>query len=393
MPAKNPPKMVKTGTRGVYRRGSRYVVVYYDGDGKQRKESARTLDEARRLKAKRVTQVDEGEFSPESNVTLHTYFREWVERYQGKGRNGFRENTRDDYRRQGEAYICEFFPARLRLKEVTPVRIAKFVAWLCDEEQQDRVLADATVRNITAPLRACLATAMKEGLIRSNPTVGMDLPHRQTATDCEEEEAKAMSEAELATLLGLLPVAWQPFFSFLAATGLRISEAVALQWRHVQLDGSHAHVKVRRALVKGRMGPPKSRHGRRDVPLDAAQVSALRKLRGDQPDDAPVFASSTGTPLTPENVFRRVLQPAREEACLEWVGFHAFRHTCASMLFAQGRNVKQVQRWLGHHSPSFTLDTYVHLLDGDLGEPLSVPAPAVAASDPARQQRELAVAP
>jgi hypothetical protein len=30
----------------------------------------------------------------------------------------------------------------------------------------------------------------------------------------------------------------------------------------------------------------------------------------------------------------------------------------------------QVQRWLGHHSPSFTLDTYVHLLDADLGEPL-----------------------
>lgn len=30
----------------------------------------------------------------------------------------------------------------------------------------------------------------------------------------------------------------------------------------------------------------------------------------------------------------------------------------------------QVQRWLGHHSPSFTLDTYVHLLDNDFGEPL-----------------------
>jgi integrase len=58
---------------------------------------------------------------------------------------------------------------------------------------------------------------------------------------------------------------------------------------------------------------------------------------------------------------------------LEWVGFHAFRHTCASLLFAQGRNVVQVQRWLGHHSPSFTLDTYVHLLDGDLGDPLSLP--------------------
>lgn len=35
-----------------------------------------------------------------------------------------------------------------------------------------------------------------------------------------------------------------------------------------------------------------------------------------------------------------------------------------------GRNPVQVQRWLGHHSPSFTLDTYVHLLEADLGEPL-----------------------
>jgi integrase len=35
----------------------------------------------------------------------------------------------------------------------------------------------------------------------------------------------------------------------------------------------------------------------------------------------------------------------------------------------------QVQRWLGHHSASFTLDTYVHLLDNDLGEPLHAAAP------------------
>jgi integrase len=41
-------------------------------------------------------------------------------------------------------------------------------------------------------------------------------------------------------------------------------------------------------------------------------------------------------------------------------------------MFAAGRNVVQVQRWLGHHSPSFTLDTYVHLLDADLGEPIEL---------------------
>ena len=44
------------------------------------------------------------------------------------------------------------------------------------------------------------------------------------------------------------------------------------------------------------------------------------------------------------------------------------------MLFAEGRNAVQVQRWLGHSSPAFTLSVYVHLLDGDLGEPLTLPA-------------------
>lgn len=43
------------------------------------------------------------------------------------------------------------------------------------------------------------------------------------------------------------------------------------------------------------------------------------------------------------------------------------------MLFAAGRNAVQVQHWLGHHSAAFTLATYVHLLDGDIGESLSVP--------------------
>jgi hypothetical protein len=51
-----------------------------------------------------------------------------------------------------------------------------------------------------------------------------------------------------------------------------------------------------------------------------------------------------------------------------WAGFHTFRHTCASLLFAAGKNVKQVQEWLGHHDAAFTLRTYVHLMDGGLGD-------------------------
>ncbi len=59
---------------------------------------------------------------------------------------------------------------------------------------------------------------------------------------------------------------------------------------------------------------------------------------------------------------------------MSWAGFHTFRHTCASLLLAQGRNVKQVQRWLSHHAASFTLDTYAHLLDEGIGGALDLGA-------------------
>ena len=61
--------------------------------------------------------------------------------------------------------------------------------------------------------------------------------------------------------------------------------------------------------------------------------------------------------LTPSNVSGRILKPAGKTLGLGWVGFHTFRHTCASMLFEAGRNPRQVQAWLGHSDPGFTLRT------------------------------------
>jgi integrase len=58
---------------------------------------------------------------------------------------------------------------------------------------------------------------------------------------------------------------------------------------------------------------------------------------------------------------------AGKDEPVPWVSFHTFRHTCASLLFDAGKNVKQVQEWLGHAEPGFTLRTYVHLLDEGLG--------------------------
>ena len=82
-------RLEKTRTPGIYRRGSRYVFSYRV-NGRQRWESARMLDEARRLKQARATDIGRGEFEQRSRVTLAEYAREWVERYQGRDRRGFR---------------------------------------------------------------------------------------------------------------------------------------------------------------------------------------------------------------------------------------------------------------------------------------------------------------
>ena len=79
-----------------------------------------------------------------------------------------------------------------------------------------------------------------------------------------------------------------------------------------------------------------------------------------------MFTTRDGTHLDPSNVAARVLKPAARRAGVPWAGFHTFRHTCATMLFRHGLNAKQAQMWLGHHSPAFTLATYVHLLPDDL---------------------------
>lgn len=372
-------KLEKTRHPGIYKRGGRYVVVYRDGGGAQRKQATRTLDEARKVKAARTADVARGEFHPASRERFREYAEAWVERYQGTGRRGFRESTRDDYRRHLLEFAYPFFDdrRRRRLTDVTPSDVAEFVGWLCDESEQGRAFSDSTVRNILSPVRSCMASAVREGKVRHNPTIGASLPHRTKVADDDGEEVRALTREQLAALLAVVHPRHQVMFRLLASTGLRVSELFALQWQHLRLDGSEPCVRVRRALVRGRVQPPKSRHGRRDVPLGPSLIDALRAHRSASEwhrDGDLVFPSLSGTPLLVENVRRRVLRPAAEEASAPWAGFHTFRHTCASLLFARGMNVKQVQRWLGHHSPSFTLETYVHLLDEELPEPVDLDA-------------------
>jgi integrase len=109
------------------------------------------------------------------------------------------------------------------------------------------------------------------------------------------------------------------------------------------------------------------------VPLPGELAVTLRARRAPAAaDDALVFPGRDGEPADVGRLHRRVLVPAAERAGLSGVGFHTPRHTCASLLIESGLSVLRLQRWMGHHSPAFTLETYGHLLDGDLGPALDL---------------------
>ena len=180
-------RLRKTKTPGVFKRidGEGRTIGYvcvFRAAGRQRKRHARTYAQARQIKRESETDRDRGELQQPSAITFRRYLDEWVERYRGQGRRGFRENTRDEYRRLIAVYAHPYFPARLKLIDVSTYTLARFVDWLADEEAQGKRLGDRTVANAAMPLRAALATAQREGLIRHNPALGLSLPPRRNSS-------------------------------------------------------------------------------------------------------------------------------------------------------------------------------------------------------------------
>ncbi|MFN8131172.1 MAG: site-specific integrase [Solirubrobacteraceae bacterium] len=384
--------MEKTGTPGVFRRGSRYVVVFRDQGGAQRKEAAPTYKAALALKAARTAARDQGDYQPASRQTFEEFAADWITRYQGRGgRHTFTDDTRAEYARDLKRYAYPVLGAK-RITALTPRDLSAWVAWLADDQAQGehrareqdldpasaapRRLTDGSIARIAGPVRACLRAARHEGAIRHNPAQDLALPKRDPLPDGDEEgRAKALTRAELARLLDTIEPGHRPFFRLLAATGLRIGEGLALTWQDVDLDART--VRVRRSVRHGREKAPKSRHGRRTVPIPAGLARELREWRMASPHKAPgdpVLATVRGTRADPDNLRRRVLAPAAKKAGVPWAGFHAFRHTFASLHIEAGTNIVRLSRLLGHHAPAFTLDTYAHLLDDGLGQGLDLDA-------------------
>lgn len=407
---------------GFWRRGDKIVFKYRDHRRRQRWGSGRTIAEAKAKKAALETDVRRGEYRQQSRVTFTEYVRAWVDTYQGRTSKRITASTRSSYRRRLEEEAIPFFGEML-LTEIEPQDIKAYAAHVAGRgrrgkrwKRDTRPVSENSVRLALAPVKLALATAFEEGVIRVNPAAGVRVAVPRATIEVDEDEGatvKAMTEEELAAVLDqiaapkpapsdeqLTPasvaaiVRWRLFFVVLAHLGVRISELIELRWRDVDLGART--IRIRRKFYDGEVGPPKSRYGRRTLKLTPELARELWELRKETRagDDALVFTAAQGGRVSPTNLMSRVLKPAARRACVgDWVGFHTFRHTCATLLFLAGWNPKQVQLWLGHHSASFTVDTYVHLLPDDLPEPVALaggtsPGTQTVRDDPRRAAAE-----
>jgi integrase len=121
---------------------------------------------------------------------------------------------------------------------------------------------------------------------------------------------------------------------------------------------------------------PKTKAGRRSIPLTDATVSILDQQRkeqvrqrisvgaawlGGQPGmgDMPVFATEVGTYYDRNNL-DRTLRACLKAANLPTMGLHALRHTFATLWAHSGVDLKNLSETLGHTKVAFTLQQYVH---------------------------------
>ncbi|WP_244960824.1 MULTISPECIES: site-specific integrase [Corynebacterium] len=227
-------------------------------------------------------------------------------------------------------------------------------------------LAGSTVRRFHTCLAMILDTAVKDGLIPSNPARGVKLPRRA-------EPRRVYLTAQQVKFLTDHCTRHRELVWLLATTGLRWSEAVAL--RAGDIDQARRRIRVERAAVTVgstvHVGTPKT-HEKRTVAAPAFVMDMLAPLMKGKSPDALLWTNSTGgymqLPTHHSWFYGAVKRAMSDDPSFPYVTVHGLRHVAAGLLVSQGANVKVVQRQLGHAQASMTLDVYADLFEGDLDD-------------------------
>lgn len=211
----------------------------------------------------------------------------------------------------------------------------------------------STVRTNLAVLGTMLQAAVLAGLRADNPVRLARRPRVAKTqvtpfTDAETREIVREASSRDSTLI----------FAFLATTGARVGEAMALTVQ--DWDGAAGTATITKTLSRGKVGPPKTANGVRTIRVPSPGVPAMRAAAKGR-KSGPLFGGAGYAPVRAKWVamLKRLGIPPRP--------MHQLRHSWASNALACSKGIAEVARYLGD-TPETVLKTYVHATDADPSE-------------------------
>lgn len=341
-------------------------------DGKRRQKSvfgATERDVVVKLKRLHGRTVN-GHVLATSTPAVSSYLEDWF----STNRDGWRPSTRRSYRDVIDRYLVPAF-GPVRLEHLTPVAIQR---WLTTHKTEHGARRRIVIAH--AVLRSALAEATRLQLVAVNAAelVKVPKPTARPIVPLSVDQAAVFLRVAADHRLGAL-------FSVALACGLRLGEATGLRWEDVDLATGEIRIRQQLQVVDGALvsQPLKTEKSHRTLVLPDVCLRALKSHRTKQleerlkagqrwVDSGLIFTTyrtykegkgltmQVGAGLHPRNV-TRVLGAILTTADLPHVRFHDLRHSAASLLIAEGVELVEVSKLLGHSELRITADLYSHL--------------------------------
>jgi integrase len=331
------------------------------GKRRQRSKSFKTKREAQAAMTTWLAEIDKGAAVDRSRQTVADLLRYWLDTY---ARPNVRPKTLQLYEDTIDRHLVPGL-GHVPVQKLTAAAVQAFYA--------ERLAAGVSAWAVAAchqRLKQALTMAVRLGIVAGNVCAMVRPPrvrHREMTTWDADQARRFLAVASTGSAYG-------PIWMVALATGMRRGELLGLRWQDVDLERGTVHVRQSVGRVRGKMvlSQPKSRAGKRVIPLQAAVVAALRdhKVRQNErrlvlgaawEDHDLVFAAASGRPINPSNL-RRDFMTLAKRAGVPVIRIHDQRHTYATLGLSTGASLKALSESMGHAQTSITINTYAHAL-------------------------------